>query len=488
MRRCHVQAQLFRCFMLRELEGSSVNAILFCINDRKLRFIIREFAITFGLNCSDNVADFCFDTDQPVESSLSIFQEIVLSLKIDWLKLLKRGLKKNQFFPVISLNKSSPKAIKIYTRRSMPRQVTRSRSININSVEKHSDVGTSQNNKREEQKGVNIVDDRQESPIGDFHPQSTYSPHEPQSQSRKLKDQELFFSIKKGDNLKDLNPDSVRLDQVSLGDNLNDLSGTASPYQVVLDATVDAHQIAQKEIENRSDSQVHNNIYNATSVECTVDAKESTIIAAPIRMVYMHNSNQDTTVTESQDEFPDHLFPSMNTLQNIVLKKQVATEVTPLSAVRLRCLGPFNISPYMTSFGSDVEGDFSKEVLDEMIIDYINGYMMLAYAPWHTVDDVFIPVNVKGRLHWILIVIYFSDRCIKVYDSMNNSLHHSFFVNHMKKDCKVYVASYAVFLSERKDIPTDLDPEEVRIDMIHYCGITTFKSYKVELSVIVKRL
>ena len=36
----------------------------------------------------------------------------------------------------------------------MPRQVTRSRSININSVEKHSDVGTSQNNKREEQKGV----------------------------------------------------------------------------------------------------------------------------------------------------------------------------------------------------------------------------------------------------------------------------------------------------------------------------------------------
>ena len=63
MRRCHVQAQLFRCFMLRELEGSSVNAILFCINDRKLRFIIREFAIISGLNCSDNVADFCFDTE-----------------------------------------------------------------------------------------------------------------------------------------------------------------------------------------------------------------------------------------------------------------------------------------------------------------------------------------------------------------------------------------------------------------------------------------
>ena len=63
-RRCHVQAQLFRCFMLRELEGSSVNAILFYINGTTLRFTIREFAIISGLNCSDNVADFCFDTDQ----------------------------------------------------------------------------------------------------------------------------------------------------------------------------------------------------------------------------------------------------------------------------------------------------------------------------------------------------------------------------------------------------------------------------------------
>ena len=65
MRRCHVQAQLFRCFMLRELEGSSVNAILFYINDTTFQFTIREFAIISGLNCSNNVFDFCFDTDQP---------------------------------------------------------------------------------------------------------------------------------------------------------------------------------------------------------------------------------------------------------------------------------------------------------------------------------------------------------------------------------------------------------------------------------------
>ena len=65
MRRCHVQAQLFRCIMLKELEGSSVNAIIFYINGTTLRFTIREFAIISGLNCSDNAADFNFDTDQP---------------------------------------------------------------------------------------------------------------------------------------------------------------------------------------------------------------------------------------------------------------------------------------------------------------------------------------------------------------------------------------------------------------------------------------
>ena len=75
MRRCHVQAQLFRCIMLRELEGSSVNAILFYINGTTLRFTIREFAIIYGLNCSDNAADFNFDTDQPNRIIAEYFSE-----------------------------------------------------------------------------------------------------------------------------------------------------------------------------------------------------------------------------------------------------------------------------------------------------------------------------------------------------------------------------------------------------------------------------
>uniref|UniRef100_A0A3Q7IX12 Uncharacterized protein n=1 Tax=Solanum lycopersicum TaxID=4081 RepID=A0A3Q7IX12_SOLLC len=62
--------------------------------------------------------------------------------------------KKKQSVTVISIIKSSTKAIKTYTRRSMTRKATPSQSININSVAKHSDAGTSYNNEHVEQKSV----------------------------------------------------------------------------------------------------------------------------------------------------------------------------------------------------------------------------------------------------------------------------------------------------------------------------------------------
>ena len=119
-----------------------------------------------------------------------------------------------------------------------------------------------------------------------------------------------------------------------------------------------------------------------------------------------------------------------------------------------------------------IKGDLSKEVLDEMIIDYINGYKMLAYAPWHTVDDVFIPVNLEGKLHWILIVISFNDRCIKVYDSINNSLHHSFVFNHIKKYAQLipmYLVKSDLYLKKGFDIASHH----------RYQGHTVYDSFKI---------
>ncbi|MCD7462695.1 hypothetical protein HAX54_049127, partial [Datura stramonium] len=40
-----------------------------------------------------------------------------------------------------------------------------------------------------------------------------------------------------------------------------------------------------------------------------------------------------------------------------------------------------------------------------------------------TVDNVFIPINVKDKLHWVLAVLSFRDRCIYVYDSLRSAGH-----------------------------------------------------------------
>uniref|UniRef100_M1DYU0 Ulp1 protease family, C-terminal catalytic domain containing protein n=1 Tax=Solanum tuberosum TaxID=4113 RepID=M1DYU0_SOLTU len=64
MHRCHVQAQLFRCFMLQEVEGSSANAIMIYINGTTLRFTRRDFCLVSGLKCSDDLSEFVFNTEE----------------------------------------------------------------------------------------------------------------------------------------------------------------------------------------------------------------------------------------------------------------------------------------------------------------------------------------------------------------------------------------------------------------------------------------
>uniref|UniRef100_A0A3Q7E9Y8 Ubiquitin-like protease family profile domain-containing protein n=1 Tax=Solanum lycopersicum TaxID=4081 RepID=A0A3Q7E9Y8_SOLLC len=76
----------------------------------------------------------------------------------------------------------------------------------------------------------------------------------------------------------------------------------------------------------------------------------------------------------------------------------------------------------------------NKESTEESIIEYINGYRFHVAAPWHTVDNILIPVNIEQIFHWVLIVVSFNERCIHVYDSLRGgSLHNSSVSNEIKK-------------------------------------------------------
>ncbi|PHT34078.1 hypothetical protein CQW23_25878 [Capsicum baccatum] len=59
------------------------------------------------------------------------------------------------------------------------------------------------------------------------------------------------------------------------------------------------------------------------------------------------------------------------------------------------------------------------------LIEYINGFRMHAAVPWHTVEDIYIPVNIKEKHHWVLAILSFSERCIFLYDSYESSSHYS---------------------------------------------------------------
>ncbi|PHT81206.1 hypothetical protein T459_14221 [Capsicum annuum] len=49
---------------------------------------------------------------------------------------------------------------------------------------------------------------------------------------------------------------------------------------------------------------------------------------------------------------------------------------------------------------------------------------MHATVPWHTVGDIYIPVNKKKKHHWVLAVLSFSERYIFLYDSYGSSGHY----------------------------------------------------------------
>ncbi|PHT95647.1 hypothetical protein T459_03529 [Capsicum annuum] len=71
------------------------------------------------------------------------------------------------------------------------------------------------------------------------------------------------------------------------------------------------------------------------------------------------------------------------------------------------------------------------------LMEYINGFRMHAAVPWHTVEDIFILVNIKKKHHWVLAVLSFSERCIFLYDSYESSGHYAAVLAEIEKIAKI---------------------------------------------------
>ncbi|KAH0774130.1 hypothetical protein KY290_011267 [Solanum tuberosum] len=143
-----------------------------------------------------------------------------------------------------------------------------------------------------------------------------------------------------------------------------------------------------------------------------------------------------------------------------IRKRAKYSDTNAFSFITVDC----NISNLITNVWDayyNFESNINKESTEESIIEYINGYKMHVARPWHTVDNILIPVNIKEIFHWILIVVSINDRSIQIYDSLRGgALHDSSVENEIKK----YAQLVPMYLSKsdfygKKDIDISSHPK-----------------------------
>ncbi|KAF3637036.1 hypothetical protein FXO38_23897 [Capsicum annuum] len=118
----------------------------------------------------------------------------------------------------------------------------------------------------------------------------------------------------------------------------------------------------------------------------------------------------------------------------------------------------------------------TSSVREEYVVcEYMNGYRLMAGVPWHTVDHVLILLHVKERLHWVLIVVSFLDRCLYVYDSYNSAIHDVYVKTGVQKFAEVIPSSLLNidFYKKKIDIDWQCHPKNYGIYVVAYAKFLT---------------
>ncbi|XP_075088135.1 uncharacterized protein LOC142170190 [Nicotiana tabacum] len=140
-------------------------------------------------------------------------------------------------------------------------------------------------------------------------------------------------------------------------------------------------------------------------------------------------------------------------------KKAKYNQTTNFKYTTIDCIFKTRIAEIFDMY-ADIDSNANVAKEEDVVCEYIRGYRLLANVSWHTVDNVLILVNLKDKLHWILVVVSFKERCIKVYDSYRSAGHDAYVASEIDKlaklvplDCGVHVTVYAEFLSTLGEVP-----------------------------------
>ncbi|XP_060182576.1 uncharacterized protein LOC132612297 [Lycium barbarum] len=97
---------------------------------------------------------------------------------------------------------------------------------------------------------------------------------------------------------------------------------------------------------------------------------------------------------------------------------------------------------------------------EQVLIEYVKGHRLIANVPWHTVDNVLIPVNMQEENHWLLVLLSFKDRRLYVYNSYQLAGHNAVVRNEIKKLATLlpHFLHLAGFYVNQKSIDLVKDP------------------------------
>ncbi|PHT53098.1 hypothetical protein CQW23_07560 [Capsicum baccatum] len=146
----------------------------------------------------------------------------------------------------------------------------------------------------------------------------------------------------------------------------------------------------------------------------------------------------ETNLSDSQFTIPDEMLSSLNVYrrESITTHPPATREEEPTD----EHLNDKNLSLLLKIIVKSVHDVYSMDDpnittggQEAHLNEYINGFRMYTVVPWHTVEDIYIPVNIKEKHHWVRAVLSFSKRCIFLYDSYKSSGHYPAILAEIKK-------------------------------------------------------
>ncbi|KAF3640543.1 hypothetical protein FXO38_22107 [Capsicum annuum] len=382
---CVVQEQLSRCVMMLEVKGSSSSGIVIRVNGTSLNFTPREFAIITGLNSfTEKVWGENNDEDAEKFAILYFLHSFVLS-NVD--TVVFKNIKPTQ----IELAKFQiPQKDVIEDERSVDLdddfQDPPPKQINEHSKKKQKvDSSTPTVKKISRKKSVNIVDK---------HIQKRTPA--PRAVKATDKDSEL--------------------------QHMNFAGAETSPqrFSPNVDQNLCENQDGTKIIDdkmyetNLSDSQF---IIPDELLPSLNAYRRESITAHPLK-----THEEEPTDEHLNDKKSEYVVK--NHCQQIYvcfyyLRKKSKYDPNKSYKFSTVACNFMNIIRSLHDVYSVDDPDLKAGGQEAHLNEYINGFRM-----HDTVKDIYIPVNIKKKHHWVLAALSFSERCIFLYDSYESSSHY----------------------------------------------------------------